>query len=214
MSIPAIQTVRQKLSGKGKAICLILFVLVFLLPWYQPVSFGLRHLHGLGIFDTGNIFEARGGPWPFFIARDLALPAMMLLVIAAYRTARRMRLCAAIPAAIALGLLAGGIRQCYWPEIDILSPSITRYSEGFSRRAFLNLPIGLTREEVRARVGDGFPLLDVGRKWDTDGWGPADKAQSWYQSCYGNDSENYWRCYVRFDEEGRLAGKRIEWWYD
>ena len=53
----------------GKALCLALFVFVFLLPWYQPVSFGLRHLHGLGIFDTGNIFEARGGPRPFFIAR-------------------------------------------------------------------------------------------------------------------------------------------------
>ena len=213
MSIPAIQIMRQKLSGKGKAICLILFAIVFLLPWYQPVSFGLRHLHGLGIFDTGNIFEARGGPWPFFIARDLALPVMMLLVFVAYRTARRMRLRTAIPAAIALGLLAGGIRQCYWPELDILSPSITRYSEGFSRSAFLDLPIGLTREEVRARVGDGFPLLDVGGAWDTY-WGPADKAQSWYMSCYGSDSENYWRCYVWFDEEGRLAGKRIEWWYD
>ena len=204
---------RQQLSGKGKALCLALFVLVFLLPWYQPVSFGLRRLHGLGIFDTGNIFEARGGPWPFFIARNIALPAMLLLVFAAYRAAKRMRLRAAIPAAIALGLLAGGIRQCYWPELDILSPSITRYSEGFSRRAFLNLPIGLTREEVRKRVGDGFPLFDVGGKWDTY-WGPADKAQYWHMSCYGNDSENYWRCRVRFDEEGRLAEKSIEWWYD
>ena len=95
--------VRQELSGKGKAICLILFAIEFLLPECQPVSFGLRHLHGLGIFDTGNIFEARG---------------------------------------------------------------------------------------------------------------PADMAQSWYMSCYGSDSENYWRCYVTFDEEGSLAEKSIEWWYD
>ena len=193
---------------------LALFATVFLLPWYQPVSFGLRYLHGLGLFDTGNIFEARGGSRLFFIARDVALPAMLLLAFAAYRAARRMRIRAAIPAAIALGLLAGGIRQCYWPELDILSPSITRYSEGFSRSAFLDLPIGLTRAEVRARVGDGFPLLDVGGMWDMNGFGSADKAQWWHMSCYGNDSDNYWRCRVRFDEEGRLAEKSIEWWYD
>ena len=42
----------------------------------------------------------------------------------------------------------------------------------------------------------------------------ADEAQSWYLSCYGNDSENYWRCSVKFDDEGRLIKKSIEWWYD
>ena len=198
----------------GKALCLALFVFVFLLPWYQPVSFGLRHLHGLGIFDTGNIFEARGGPRPFFIARDIALPAMMFLAFAVYRTVKRRRIRIVIPTLIALGLLAGGIRQCYWPEFDILSPSITRYSEGFSRAAFLDLPIGLTREEVRARIGDGFPLLDVGGRWDMNGCGPSDKAQWWIMSCYGNDSENYWRCRIMFDKEGRLSEKIIEWWYD
>ena len=201
-------------AGTGKALCLALFVFIFLLPECQPVSFGLRCLHGLGIFDTGNIFAARGGPWPFFIARDIALPAMMFLAFAAYRAIKRMRIRIVILPTIALGLLAGGIRQCYWPEFDILSPSKTRYSAGFSRNAFLDLPIGLTREEVRARIGDGFPLLDVGGSWNMNGCGPSDKAQCWFMSCYGSDSGNYWRCRIMFDKEGRLSEKSIEWWYD
>ena len=47
-----------------------------------------------------------------------------------------------------------------------------------------------------------------------NGCGPSDKAQCWFMSCYGSDSENYWRCRIMFDKEGRLSEKSIEWWYD
>ena len=37
--------------------------------------------------------------------------------------------------------------------------------------------------------------------------------EAWQMTRYGN-SESYWRCWVSFDEAGRLDEKYIGWWWD
>ena len=130
------------------------------------------------------------------------------------------------------------------PEFDLARPSRlgssgrtvwirTRHRPEFRRNAFLRLPIGSTREEVRARIGDGYSGIfghgpnpewnavaewytteDLLRKKQLD---PKfvfpDASPSWLMTGWEN-SESYWRCWVSFDENGRLDEKYIGWWWD
>ena len=60
-------------SRKTRLACWALFLACLFLPLPLCIAFGapFRFLHGLELFDTGNVMEARGGPWPFFVMRDL-----------------------------------------------------------------------------------------------------------------------------------------------
>ena len=40
-----------------------------------------------------------------------------------------------------------------------------------------------------------------------------DASPSWQMTGWGN-SESYWRCWVSFDENGRLNEKYLGWWLD
>ena len=226
---------RPRTSRKMRIACWALFLVCLFLPVFA-LGAVFRAIHGLCTFDTGDIMQARGGPWPFFVMRDLTfvlLPAFAVLLAFAIR---RLRPGKALVCAIVLGLLGCGLRQCYLPEFDFVWLAIdgtvwirTDHSPEFSRNKFLRLPLGLTRAEVRAQIGDGYssvlgmgPGLEWGEiaEWEEglkEGLAPErispDAATCWQMTRYGN-SESYWRCQVMFDEEGRLARKSIEWWWD
>ena len=207
-----------------------LFLVCLLLPPFPLPVLGLvfRMLHGLDVYDTGNVMDARGGPWPFFAMRDatfVLLPAFAVLFAFAVR---RFRPRTAVAVALALGLFGGGLRQCYVPEFEFWRLSFeldrtfwirTDHRPEFSRNAFLRLPPGSTRDEVRAAIGDGYSgVLGLGPcpTWESVlkyGGEPPDRARSWQMTRYGN-SESYWRCWVSFDEAGRLDEKYIGWWWD
>ena len=168
--------------------------------------------------------------------RDLTfvlLPAFAILVSFAVR---RLRPWKALVCALVFGLLGCGLRQCYIPEFDFVWLAIdgtvwirTDHPPEFSRNKFLRLPLGLTRAEVRAQLGDGysgFGGLGPGTEWReaaeweedfkkglASGLISPDAATCWQMTRWGN-SESYWRCQVMFDEKGLLVKKSIEWWSD
>ena len=81
-----------------------LFLVCLLLPPFPSPVLGLvfRMLHGLDVYDTGNVMDARGGPWPFFAMRDatfVLLPAFAVLFAFAVR---RFRPRTAVAVALAL----------------------------------------------------------------------------------------------------------------
>jgi hypothetical protein len=237
---------RPPTSRRARIACWALFLVCLFLPLPLSIAFGapFRLLHGLETMDTGNVMEARGGPWPFFVMRDLTFVLVPALAVLFAFAVRRLRAWKALVCALALGLLGCGLRQCYVPEFDLAwlgglgssEPTVwirTRHRPEFSRNAFLRLPLGSTREEVRARIGDGYSgILGHGpnpewnavaewyateellRKKQLDpGFVFPDASPSWQMTGWGN-SESYWRCWVSFDENGRLNEKYIGWWWD
>ena len=224
-----------RISRKTRIACWALFLVCLFLPVFA-LGAVFRAIHGLDMFDTGDIMQAQGGPWPFFVMRDLTfvlLPAFAILLSFAVR---RLRPWKALVCTLVLGLLGCGLRQCYIPEFDFVWLAIdgtvwirTDHPSEFSRNKFLRLPLGLTRAEVRAQIGDGYScVFGLGpgtewreiAEWEEDfkkGLAPGlispDAATCWQMTRWGN-SESYWRCQVMFDEKGLLVKKSIEWWWD
>ena len=64
---------RPPTSRRARIACWALFLVCLFLPLPLSIAFGapFRLLHGLETMNTGNVMEARGGPWPFFVMRDL-----------------------------------------------------------------------------------------------------------------------------------------------
>ncbi len=226
--------IRPPTSRKAHIACWTLFFVCLLLPFPLALMFGapFRLLHGLETVDTGNVMEARGGPWPFFVMRDLSFVLFPVFAIIFAFALRRLRPWKAFVCAFVFGLLGCGLRQCYIPEFYLLGLGDdkgavwfrTRHRPEFDRNAFLRLPLGSTREEVRARIGDGYSgVLGYGPcpEWQAVAkWGGAreedlssDASPSWQMTGWEN-SESYWRCWVSFDADGRLVKKYIGWWQD
>lgn len=226
---------RPRTSRKTRIACWVLFFVCLFLPVFA-LGAVFRAIHGLDTFDTGDIMQARGGPWPFFVMRDLTFVLLPAFAVFLAFAVRRLRPWKALVCALVLGLLGCGLRQCYIPEFDFVWLAIdgtvwirTDHPPEFSRNKFLRLPLGLTRAEVRAQIGDGYSCvfgLGPGPEWGKineweekfkKGLAPElispDAATCWQMTRWGN-SESYWRCQVMFDEKGHLVKKSIEWWWD
>jgi hypothetical protein len=76
---------------------------------------------------------------------------------------------------------------------------------------FLRIPVGATRDEVRARVGEGWSWFSVYVPHGVHA--PADESNAW---CFsdGVGTDDGWRYAVWFDENGRVKEKDAYYWYD
>jgi hypothetical protein len=83
----------------------------------------------------------------------------------------------------------------------------TFYSEGYSETRFLTLRVGMSDREVEAIVGR--PLRKV--PWNQH-MGPHDE-EMWQYSDRPDDTANYWRRWVLF-ENGKVVAVINDFWLD
>ena len=77
---------------------------------------------------------------------------------------------------------------------------------------FLRIPIGATRDEVRAAVGEGWAWYNPDEPHGVSK--TADETRGWFFSA-GIGTDDGWRFGVWFDDEsGRVKEKDAYYWYD
>ena len=93
-----------------------------------------------------------------------------------------------------------------WSPIHILYrefPS-TNYRDGFSPRQFLRLSLGMTKVQVEEAIGFGGVSFWAGA--------PTRESTTWMYS--GPGGENHWRYWLRFNDDGILTERDVEYWWD
>ncbi|GEM_PF-6758911 len=80
----------------------------------------------------------------------------------------------------------------------------TRYVEGFHPRDFLSLHPGMTKERVAKQIGVGRDDIWFG--------GTPYESPTWVYS--GPGSENHWRYWLHFDDDGILESIQVSYWWD
>ena len=212
---PPADTLIQVFARSGiRAWTVVVFAVLFLIPAFaNPVGIPLSMLHGTFREHTPNNL------WVYFAIRTAMFVAIPALAVWCFRLVRRAKGGRALGLAVAFGLLCGGLRTCYVPEFDpvyaLLSKNppfvVTQHSPGFRFVRFLRIPVGATRDEVRARVGEGWSWFSVYAPHGVHA--PADESNAW---CFsdGVGTDDGWRYAVWFDENGRVKEKDAYYWYD
>lgn len=212
---PPADTLIQVFARSGvRAWTVVVFAVLFLIPAFaNPVGIPLSMLHGTFREHTPNNL------WVYFAIRTAMFVAIPALAVWCFRLVRRAKGGRALGLAVAFGLLCGGLRTCYVPEFDpvyaLLSKNppfvFTQHSPGFRFVRFLRIPVGATRDEVRARIGEGWSWFSVYAPHGVHA--PADESNAW---CFsdGVGTDDGWRYAVWFDKNGRVKEKDAYYWYD
>jgi hypothetical protein len=99
----------------------------------------------------------------------------------------------------AVALIAVAIGFMRWFTFD----SGTRYSAGYSERAFQQLRIGMTSAQIESALGSPLRKVD----WSGDG------AQNWMFSNQVSPTSDYWRRWV-FIKDGKVIDLVSDYWWD
>ena len=191
-----------------------LFLILFLIPTvWSPLGIPLQRLHGCYGEKTPDSL------WLYFSIRALAFVAIPALAVWFFRLLRRVRPRRMLPLALVFGLVCGGLRACYVPEFDPVCNTIvgspifvfTRHAPGFRFLPFLRIPLGATRDEVRAACGEGWAWYNPDEPHGVSK--TADESGGWFFSA-GVGTDDGWRFGVWFDESGRVKEKDAYYCYD
>ena len=212
---PPADTLIQVFARSGIPVwTVVLFFVLFLIPAFvNPVGIPLSMLHGtFGEHTPNNL-------WVYFAIRTAMFAAIPILAVWFFRLVRRAKGYRTLWLTIVFGLLCGGLRTCYVPEFDpvyaVLSKNplfvLTQHSPGFGFVGFLRVPIGATRDEARALVGEGWSWYSIDAPHGVSD--SADESSAW---CFsdGVGTDDGWRYSVWFDENGRVKEKDAYYWYD
>ena len=132
----------------------------------------------------------------------VAVPALLFFSVVAFAKRKPTRATVAATACVAALLIymsSGFESYCYiYPSID------TRYTGGFSERAFARIQIGMTRDEVSNLLGAPFGGVS----------GEAEKQWNYTQDGKCQWADWAWLGRTVVFENNRVVGKVARVWYD